>query len=531
MSGILLHPTSLPSPFGIGDMGPTAYQFVDFLVAGGQKLWQILPLGPTGFGNSPYACYSAIAGNPLLISPELLAQAGWLDPQDWQTTAEWPQLQAQFPGLVDYPATIRLKRHLMRTAFARFKADASDTRHKDFQVFCQAEADWLDDYALFAVLHAAHEGCEWCDWPDIEGASIARREPEAIAAARQMYADEIEYRQFVEFVFLQQWLDLKAYAGKHDVKIFGDVPIYVAYNSADVWANRERFYLDEDCKPEQVAGVPPDYFSDTGQLWGNPIYRWDVLKERGYDWWIFRFQHLLRFVDVVRIDHFRAFEAYWSVPGGAETAIEGKWVEGPGAHFFEVLRDRLGQLPIVAEDLGVITPEVEALRDQFQFPGMRILQFAFDGNPNNPYLPFNYVRNCAVYTGTHDNDTMVGWFYGEHMRPDRGYGIAPHERQNVLRYLGYRSLDDIRHDGIHWDFIRMAMSSVADIAVIPLQDVLGLDRDSRMNFPATVTENWQWRFTSDLLSSEVVEKLADLCSIYNRISSEQHHQRLHRLRH
>ncbi|MGK7909617.1 MAG: 4-alpha-glucanotransferase [Synechococcus sp.] len=526
-SGILLHPTSLPGPFGIGDMGPTAYQFVDFLVRSGQSIWQILPLGPTGYGNSPYACFSAMAGNPLLISPELLAQERWLSPSDWETTEEWQQIQTQFAGLVDYGTTIRLKRKLIRAAFQSFQAQATLEQQQEFSQFCKDEAAWLEDYILFAVVLAENQGESWVDWEDVKGYSIAQRQPGAIALFQERYAEELQYRRFVEFLFARQWLALKNYAAKHGVKFFGDIPIYVAFNSADVWANRELFFLDETGAPEQVAGVPPDYFSRTGQLWGNPLYRWDVLKERDYDWWIFRFQHLLKYVDIVRIDHFRAFEAYWSVPDGEDTAINGKWVTGPGEHFFEILRDRLGQLPIVAEDLGVITPEVEALRDRFEFPGMRILQFAFGDNADNPYLPFNYVRNSVVYTGTHDNDTMVGWFFAD--TDERGEAISPHAHHNVLRYLGYASIEEIRADGIHWDFNRLALSSVANLAILPLQDVLGLNRDARMNLPSTVTDNWQWRFTANMLDSALEHKLADLALAYRRIPEDKHRDRLQAL--
>jgi 4-alpha-glucanotransferase len=521
MSGILLHPTSLPGPFGIGDLGPGAYQFIDFLVASGQRLWQILPLGPTGYGNSPYMCFSAIAGNPLLISPELLVRDGLLEPADWEGLEEWSQIQAQFAGSVDYPTVIHFKRNLLRKAAQRFWTTATDAQRAEFKQFCHEEADWLDDYALFMALLRAHEGKTWADWPDVPGGSITRRDPKALQYCQQAYADDIDFYKFVEFTFLRQWDALKTYATARDVAIVGDIPIYVAYNSADVWANREMFCVDAEGQLQEVAGVPPDYFSTTGQLWGNPIYRWDVLQKTGYRWWMGRFRQLLRLVDIVRIDHFRAFEAYWSVPGDATTAMDGEWIEGPGADFFQAIRDRLGQLPILAEDLGLITPEVEALRDQFDFPGMRVLQFAFGDNANNPYLPHNYVRNCAVYTGTHDNDTMVGWFYGDDMPSDRGYGINPHERDSVLRYLGCQSAE-----GIHWDFIRLALSSIADLAIIPLQDVLGLSRDSRMNFPATAEGNWRWRYTGDMLSDEVVLRLADMSLIYRRIDSERHHERL-----
>ncbi|MEO0802113.1 MAG: 4-alpha-glucanotransferase [Cyanobacteria bacterium J06642_2] len=508
-SGILLHPTSFPGAFGIGDLGDTAYQFIDFMVESGQTIWQVLPLGTTGYGNSPYMSYSAIAGNPLLVSPERLAAAGWLYPSDWYDLPVWQDIQAQSPGKVDYAKAIACKMYLLQLAFERFQADTNAEPKLKFAQFCQSQAAWLDDYALFMALLHANDGCEWSEWQFAGSADVARRDPAAVQAARQHYGDEIVYHQFVQFCFWQQWGELKRYANRFAVQIMGDIPIYVAYNSADVWSNRELFELDEKGRPERVAGVPPDYFSTTGQLWGNPLYRWDILKVTDYRWWIDRFHYLFELVDIVRIDHFRAFEAYWAVPGNEDTAINGKWIPGPGDDLFEAVEKALGKLPVVAEDLGVITPEVEALRDRFEFPGMKILQFAFGDSAGNPYLTHNYVRNCVVYTGTHDNDTTVGWFYDG--VTERGYGSSEDVQNNVRRYLGRQHIDEI-----HWDFIRLAMMSVADLAIAPLQDVFGLNRDSRMNFPGTVKHNWVWRYTSDMLTDELAHRLVDVTLTYGR---------------
>lgn len=505
-SGILLHPTCLPSPFGIGDLGPSAYRFVDWLVQAGQKLWQVLPLGPTGWGNSPYMCFSAFAGNSLLVSPELLAEAGWLDAADWQALPQWQTIQASDPEVVDYETVIPFKLALIRIARHRFEQRATPGQQQAFETFCQAEKSWLDDYALFMTLLEQHEGQEWSSWDP----ALANRDVDALEQIRQQQPDKIQEQRFRQFLFAQQWGSLKTYANSLDIKIMGDLPIYVAYNSADVWANRELFVLDPEGKPERVAGVPPDYFSPTGQRWGNPLYDWDTLKQSDYAWWIERMRATLSLNDCVRIDHFRGFESYWAIPGEAETAVEGEWMTGPGADFFEVLADKLGEIPVIAEDLGEITPAVLALRDQFKLPGMKILLFAFGGGPDNPYLPFCYDKNYVVYTGTHDNNTAVGWFEQ----------IPEGERQTVLNYLGHLS-----PDGIHWDLIRLALASVADLAILPLQDVMGLGSECRMNFPGTSENNWTWRYPAERLEQHLADKLAVMGVAYGRILGHELDQR------
>ncbi|MDX2096353.1 MAG: 4-alpha-glucanotransferase [Leptolyngbyaceae cyanobacterium bins.59] len=477
-SGILLHPTSLPGRFGIGDLGHEAFRFIDFLVEAGQQLWQILPLGPTGFGNSPYMSYSALAGNPLLISPDLLKEAGWLTDEDLAGLPELPH------SWVDFDKVYEIKIPLLRRACDRFKEQASTIQGQEFNTFCDVKASWLDDYALFMALKEQFEGAGWHQWEP----GLATRQPEAMEQWRQRLAREVFFHKYVQFEFFRQWSAVRQYANRHGIQIIGDIPIYVAHDSADVWAYPETFCLDEETlEPELMAGVPPDYFSATGQLWGNPVYNWEHLKATEFRWWIQRFRAMLDYVDLIRIDHFRGFEAYWAVKQGEETAINGKWIQAPGIEFFETLNQDLGQLPILAEDLGIITPEVEALRDRFEFPGMKVLQFAFGSGPGNSFLPFNYVRNAVVYTGTHDNDTTVGWFHQ----------LQPYERDFLLLYLGC-----ISPEGIHWDLIRLALSSIANQAIIPLQDVMGLDTDGRMNFPGKPEGNWGWRYRTDMLAMD-----------------------------
>ena len=513
MSGILLHPTSLPGPFGIGDLGPEAYRFVDFLADSGQQLWQVLPLGPTGWGNSPYMCFSAFAGNPLLISPDLLVREGWLDPDSWTALPEWPHIQASFAGRVSYDWVIPFKFSLLHQAWQTFRERATAEQKAEFTHFCQEESYWLDDYALFITLKDEHRGGEWMDWEP----PLAQRDPEALKQAEQDYADLIAERKFLQFAFAKQWRALKAYANGFGISVMGDQPIYVAQNSADVWANRHLFYLDpETGRPKLVSGVPPDFFSETGQRWGNPLYNWETLKARRYDWWVSRMRAIFKTVDCVRIDHFRGFESFWAIPGEAPTAIDGNWQKGPGTDFFNVLQEELGEIPVVAEDLGDITPEVLELRDQFNLPGMKILLFAFGGGPGNPYLPHCFTQNCVVYTGTHDNNTAVGWFYEQ---------ISEAERQAVIHYLGA-----LCPEGIHWDLIRVAMMSVSDLAIIPLQDVMGLGADSRMNFPGTSENNWAWRFTGEMLHEWLVNKLADTTVTYGRIPEDKLYSNRDRLR-
>ncbi|PSB22964.1 4-alpha-glucanotransferase [filamentous cyanobacterium CCP2] len=492
-SGILLHPTSFPSRFGIGDLGSEAYRFVDFLVASGQRVWQILPLGPTGYGDSPYQCFSANAGNPLLISPDRLQNEGLLTDADLSDTPE-------FPLPVDYGWVIHTKIPLLRKACDTFQAQASSELRNAFEEFCQSKADWLEDYALFRAIKDAHNGVSWHEWDQ----PIARREPEALEQWRQKLADEVFYHKFFQFEFFRQWTDLKAYANEKGIEILGDLPIYLAHDSAEVWAHPELFCLDEETGlPSLMAGVPPDYFSATGQLWGNPIYNWDYIQENDFKWWIHRFQGLFERVDLVRIDHFRGFEAYWAVPLGEETAVNGEWKLAPGKELFTRMREELGKLPIIAEDLGLITPEVEALRDEFEFPGMKVLHFAFDSEPDNPYLPFNYVHNSVVYTGTHDNDTTVGWFNKR----------SPEEQERVRRYFSC-----FGNEGIHWDMIRMAFGTIANQAIVPLQDILGLDTEARMNEPSRPTGNWGWRYHPDALTDEVAARLRDMAALYGRVS-------------
>lgn len=492
-SGILLHPTSFPSPFGIGDLGPSAFAFVDFLEESQQKLWQVLPLGTPGYGNSPYLAYSAMAGNPLLISLEDLATQGFLSPEDWDPLPDFPL------DTVDFEKAEAVKLPLLRLAHQRFLVQADAEMQAAYQEFCQAQADWLEDYALYMALKTAHPETAWYDWDP----ALRQRQPQALAQARSQLQAEVALQKYLQFEFDRQWVALRTYANDRNIQIIGDIPIYVAPDSADVWAYPENFCLDaETGTPALMAGVPPDYFSETGQLWGNPVYAWEHLELTGFAWWIRRFRRLLDYVDIIRIDHFRGFQAYWAVPMGEETALNGEWVEAPGEAFFQVLEKELGSLPIIAEDLGIITPEVEALRDQFGFPGMKILQFAFDSGAENPYLPFNYEgRNWVVYTGTHDNDTTAGWFCNR----------SEEQQQWVVNHLGCVSTA-----GIHWDLIRMAFSSVANQAIVPFQDLLGLGSDARMNTPSVAAGNWGWRYRSEALNETVSGQLKFVTGLTRR---------------
>ena len=491
-SGILLHPTSFPSRFGMGDMGIEAYRFIDFLVESDQQYWQVLPLGPTGYGNSPYSCYSAMAGNPLLINPEMLRDDQLLADEDFANLPEFPL------DYVDFERAIALKVPLLKKACENFKAKASPMQQKEFSGFCESKENWLEDYALFMALKDNFGGVSWNNWEP----EIARREPESLEKWRQQLNDEIYYYKYVQFEFFRQWTELKRYANLRDIKIIGDIPIYVAHDSADVWSHREIFCLDEASgEPALMAGVPPDYFSSTGQLWGNPVYDWEKLQASNFEWWVERFEAIFAYVDVTRIDHFRGFEAYWAVKRGQETAMYGEWIKAPGTALLDLINQKFGNLPIIAEDLGVITPEVEALRDRYEFPGMKILQFAFGAGPGDPFLPFNYDRNCVVYTGTHDNDTTVGWFNQ----------LSNYERDEVLRYLGC-----IDPQGIHWSLIRMGWMSIANIAIVPYQDLLGLDTDARMNFPGKPEGNWGWRYRPEALNREVGDRLKTMTYISGR---------------
>lgn len=490
--GILLHPTSLPGRFGIGDLGEPAYAFIDFLVAGGQQLWQVLPLGPTGYGDSPYQSFSAFAGNPLLISLEELIKEGSLSPSDVKDAPQFPADRVGYGDVIDF------KRSVLNQSFKRFEKSASRAQRAEFAEFCESNRLWLDDFALFMALKDHFGGAPWNEWR----ADIATRQPEALERWTERLSDQIRFHQYVQFQFFRQWLAVKRYANQRGVRIIGDIPIFVAYDSADTWSNPDLFYLDEQGNPTAVAGVPPDYFSATGQLWGNPLYRWDVMAKNDYAWWIERFRATFRQVDTVRVDHFRGFEAYWEVPAGEETAVNGQWVKGPGADLFHAVEQALGKLPIIAEDLGVITPEVDELRMSMGFPGMKVLQFAFNGDNGNKYLPHNYERNYVVYTGTHDNDTTRGWFEN-----------APREeREFALKYMGAGGRE------IHWDMIRLAFSSVANTAIVPLQDPLGLGTEARMNFPSRASGNWTWRYTADMLTDDIAARLRMLADVYDRIT-------------
>jgi 4-alpha-glucanotransferase len=504
-SGILLHPTSLPGRLGIGELGPEAHRFADFLADAGQRLWQVLPLGPTGYGDSPYQCFSAFAGNPLLVSLESLVEDGWLEASQLAQAPAFPQ------DAVDYDAVAAFKLPLLDRAFRGFEDRAEPADRAAFDAFCEANASWLDDYALYMAVKEAHGGTEWTEWDP----AIARRRPEALERWRDQEADAVRAREFGQYLFFLQWQRLRDHCRERDVALMGDIPIFVARDSADVWSHPELFQLEEDGKPKVMAGVPPDYFSATGQLWGNPIYDWDEMARTGYAWWTLRLRASLGLVDLVRLDHFRGFEACWEIPAGEETAVNGRWVKGPGAALFEALREALGELPIVAENLGVITPEVEALRERFGFPGMAILQFAFGRDPEAAqFQPHSYPRNRVVYTGTHDNDTTVGWWTssgaGDSTRAD---DEVREERERALAYL------DAEGRPIPWAFIRAAVASVADTAIVPLQDVLGLGSEARMNLPGRAHGNWRWRFTAEALTDEIRDRLRRLAELYGRMAT------------
>lgn len=438
-----------------------------------------------------------MAGNPLLVSPEKLRDEGLLTEEDFANLPGFPVEK------VDFDQVVPIKIELLKKACENFKVNATDIQKNEFAGFCDSKAYWLDNYALFMALKDAHENASWHTWEP----EFVKREPEALAQVQHRLNEEIFYYKFVQFEFFRQWSDLKSYANMRGIDIIGDIPIYVAHDSADVWAHPNIFCLDEQTGvPAQMAGVPPDYFSATGQLWGNPVYNWEELQKQDFKWWVQRFEAMLDYVDIIRIDHFRGFEAYWAVPQGEQTAINGKWVEAPGDAFFEVIREKLGKLPVLAEDLGVITPGVEALRDKYEFPGMKILQFAFGADSANPFLPFNYPRNAVVYTGTHDNDTTLGWFNS----------ADDNEKQNLLLYLGC-----ISPEGIHWDLIRLALSSIANQAIIPLQDVLGLGNEARMNFPSTAEGNWEWRYQAGALKEELGDRLKVLTRLNGRAPQAQ----------
>ncbi len=489
-SGILLHPTSLPGPYGAGDLGADAYRFVDWLKSAGQTYWQVLPLGEIGPGNSPYMSSSAFAGNVLLIDLAELGAHGWLEADD---LIPHPEFRADH---VDFSLVVSFRMERLRRAATRFFALGSERMRKDHNEFCLAEHEWLDDYALFMTIARQQRGREWNHWP----AELVHRDPQALGRVENDCADEIRFWKFCQWCFMRQWLAVKTYANTRGVRIIGDMPIFVAYQSADVWAHQELFMLDEHGHPTVVAGVPPDYFSETGQLWGNPLYRWEAHEKTGYSWWIARMRHALRLADLVRVDHFRGFAACWEIPAGAPNAVTGKWRPGPGEKLFNALKGAFPHLPIIAEDLGIITQDVVELREQFGLPGMRVLQFAFAEGEEHYFLPHRYVPNTVAYTGTHDNDTAIGWW---NLASSREKGFAQH----YLKSEGQQ---------IHRDMMRALAASAANTVVYPMQDVLGLGSEHRMNFPGHPSGNWEWRFSWEQLQPEHSQELGLLTAEHSR---------------
>jgi 4-alpha-glucanotransferase len=495
-SGVLMHPTSFPGRFGIGDLGGAAYRFIDFLVSAGQYYWQVLPLSPTGYADSPYQGLSAFAGNPLLISPDKLLEAGYLTEADLTDVPGYPTERVDFGSVIPY------KKTLLRKAFERFCTHASASQRKSFKRFSDEQSFWLEDFALFMALKEKNELRPWYEWE----LSIARHEPDAVAHWRALLADQIEYQKYQQWQFFEQWFALKRYANDSGIHIIGDIPIFVSGDSADVWANLHLFYFNKNLKPQVVAGVPPDYFSSTGQLWGNPLYRWEYMSKDGYAWWISRFRQALKLLDLARIDHFRGFYNYWEVPGGETTAVKGRWVKGPGADLFRSVTKELGDVAVIAEDLGDFTPEsragVSALQEEFQFPGMKVLQFAFADGAEDPFLPHNFPKDCVVYTGTHDNDTCVGWYQN----------ASEYERDHIRRYLAVSGED------IAWDLIRLGWASVATTAITTAQDLLNRGADARMNTPGTCgAPNWCWRAQEGELNEFVASRLRGLTELYGRL--------------
>ena len=494
-SGILLHPTSLHGPYGIGDLGEGAYRFVDWLAAHGQSIWQVLPLGPTSYGDSPYQTLSAFAGNSNLISLDRLVDDGLLTTGDLSDTPPFPAVKVDFGWMGPY--------HNQKLAMAWHNFNQSENRslRREFERFVSEDKFWLEDFALFAALKQQHRLRPWVEWES----ELRRREPSALATAAATLSEQINAERFRQWLFNRQWTALKAYANGKGVHLFGDLPIFVAHDSADVWAHQHEYFLDAAGNPAVVAGVPPDYFSPTGQRWGNPLYRWNVMLGNGYQWWVQRIRALLRLVDYIRIDHFRGFEAYWEIPASEATAVKGSWVEGPGAAFFEAIRASLGELPIMAEDLGVITPGVEKLRDDFGFPGMKVLQFAWS-DPANPFLPHNHPVNCIVYTGTHDNNTTRGWWESE---------VDPETRAFINDYLGYDARD------IVWAMARAGMRSAGRVFIMPMQDVLGIGSAARMNTPGKPAGNWTWRMPANGLNHPGKDALLHITRLYQRHPTQQ----------
>ena len=489
-SGLLLHITSLASNGGIGDLGPAAFEFADFLAEAKQRLWQVLPLSPTGYGNSPYAATSAFAGNPLLISLDTLAEWGWIGRD---RIARVPGCT----GTICWNDVIDAKIPLIEEAARNFLHHHSGEDWKRFEEYCRMNGTWLENYSFYAVLRKKYKGASWHTWPK----ELAHREPAALDKVRQEQGEDLAIQQVIQYAFDHQWGSLRDYCAARKIKLIGDVAIFVSYDSADVWTNPHIFELDKDLEPIRVSGVPPDYFSATGQRWGNPLYRWDVLRKEGFAWWIDRVRRARALYDIIRLDHFRGFEAFWAIPAEEETAVKGEWIKAPGVELFQTLRDELGELPFIAEDLGVITVEVDALRRQFDFPGMRILQFGFAGRHAHNYLPHQYVNNTVVYTGTHDNNTTLGWWQGE---------ASKDEKQAAKTYLGCSKKDFV------WSMIRAVESSVADICIVPVQDILELGTDARMNMPSSSGDNWSWRCAPGALTPDLAAKLAAIAEVADR---------------
>lgn len=504
LSGVFLHPTSLPDNTGIGGLGQSAKTFVDWLQAAGQRVWQMMPLGPTGYGNSPYATLSAFAGNPMLIDLETLIEVDLLEKNDLDTLDS-----SEDSTRVNFEKVVAAKPVLLKKAWDRFKTNVHPQMGAAFHQFCDQHNEWLNNYAHFAALKEVHDNKAWYEWAPEYRKPNAR----ALATLEAEHGDKVGAAKFIQWLFFSQWHQLKAYAAEKNVKIMGDLPIFVAHDSADVWANQELFHLNPDGTAAFVAGVPPDYFSETGQLWGNPLYRWDRMKQTGYHWWLRRIAMMKECVDLVRIDHFRGFEAFWEIPGDAKTAIGGRWVKGPDHDFFATVKQRFGDLPFVAEDLGVITPEVEALRDDFDLPGMRVLQFAFTDDWSHPFLPHNYVKNSVVYLGTHDNNTTVGWL------ESIGFGaedaeINP-EKAKLCEYLGLTGKECAAD--VNQRLIRLALSSVSETCILMMQDLLSLGSDARINTPSEPEGNWEWRMNEEQASPELAKKVLELTRRYHRV--------------
>ena len=492
-SGILLHPTSLPGPYGIGDLGPEAFRFVKFLADTNTKLWQVLPLGPTGYGDSPYQCFSAFAGNPYMINPDFLLRDDFLHPNDLVNKPNYSEEKVLFGKIIPW------KLNLLERAYLRFRS-AKNLHRDEFEAFCHDEGSWLDDFALFMAIKEAQGGGAWDGWPE----SLRRRDPVAINQARENLVDAIGRYKFYQYLFFKQWNALHAYTLDLGIKIIGDIPIFVAFDSADAWANPELFFLDEKGKPTVVAGVPPDGFSADGQLWGNPLYNWEKHKENGFGWWLNRFRATLRQVDIIRLDHFRGFAGYYEIPAGESTARNGRWMPALGFDLFKTLTRELGDLPIIAEDLGLITEDVVALRDGYGLPGMRILQFAFSG-PDNAFLPHQYTKNCVVYTGVHDNDTTRAWYET----------TSKAEREFACQYLDFSPANDAAKE-FPARLIRAAWESVAVFAIAPMQDFLALGGEARMNYPSRLGGNWDWRMGNTVLTDELKERVKKLNYLYGR---------------